>query len=184
MADKPKTVRIHGNEYVTVDERVRLVVERDGGYDMVAVRQYELAGRAFYEVTVRVAGHIYTGTSEIRFDGRGIDATSPMENAETSAVGRALGFANVGNVGSIASANEVQRAVEGEQAATNGVAHPPATSVREVRIDALMPILETKLGRQGGTRWLGEQIRAVGRERIEQLSEQEFASLLAAAKGA
>jgi hypothetical protein len=113
--ENTRTIRIHGQDYVPVDERVRVAHADYGGYDVLAARQYELGGRYFFEVTLRVGEHQYVGTAEIKFDGSGVDRTNPLENAETSAVGRALGFANIGNVGSIASADEVVRA-KNEQA--------------------------------------------------------------------
>lgn len=48
-----------------------------------------------------------TSTVPVNVGGSGIDATNPYENAETSAVGRALTFLGMGQTGDIASYEEV-----------------------------------------------------------------------------
>jgi hypothetical protein len=51
-----------------------------------------------------------------------IDKTAPFENAETSAVGRALGFLGYGLITGIASAEEVKQAKEREPSTTSNKA--------------------------------------------------------------
>lgn len=52
-------------------------------------------------------------------NGRGVNATSMLENCETSAIGRALGFAGIGSVEAIASADEVAHAQAQQSAQSN-----------------------------------------------------------------
>ena len=55
-----------------------------------------------------------------------INNTSYIENCETSAVGRALGFIGLGSEKSIASAEEVKHAIETQTAMENGTIATPA----------------------------------------------------------
>lgn len=76
-----------------------------------------------------------TEYSEIRFGGAGVDATSPVENGSTSALGRALGAFGYGLFGAgLASADEVIAAIA--QDASPPIANPvetiPLSSEKEV----------------------------------------------------
>lgn len=112
-----KTVKISGQDYVTVAERSRVAHEigndLDIGYCIVDERWFEMAGRWFVTVTIRVNDQPFQGTAEVKFNAtKGADKDAPAECAETSAVGRALGFAGIGALDSIASADEVMRSTE------------------------------------------------------------------------
>ena len=54
---------------------------------------------------------VFTGHSQAAVGGQGVNLTAALENAETSAVGRALAFLGIGVVESIASADEVYKAI-------------------------------------------------------------------------
>lgn len=107
------SVKIHGKEYVTVAERVTEAHDA-GGYAMLASGVYPLGdtGRIFYRVEIRVGDRRYIGCAEVKLNAKPgtPDGDSPLECAETSALGRALGFAGFGSVESIASADEIRRA--------------------------------------------------------------------------
>jgi len=127
-------VQIHGKTYVTVAERVQAAHAAD-----VASITTELLGAGDgerYIVRAHVAlkdGREFTGHAEEIRGSAGIAGKSPLEVAETSAVGRALGFAGFGSMESIASAGEVQRATPqdapgrppaGKTSKNAAVAHP------------------------------------------------------------
>lgn len=105
------TVRLNGKEYVTVSERVEAALSAETSYQMVSAETFSLMERWFYRVTLLVGERQYIGTAEIKFNASAssADGKNPIECAETSAVGRALGFAGFGVVDGIASADEMAR---------------------------------------------------------------------------
>lgn len=103
-------VKIHGKEYMTVARRLEVAMEDK------ALEGVETEVLSFDPVVVRakvtIRGKVYTGISAVSLDtSRMIDRQSPYEVAETSAVGRALGFAGFGLLESVASADEMVRAI-------------------------------------------------------------------------
>lgn len=107
------TVNIRGTEYPKVATRVQ--VAHNGalgsGFSMVGNEIVSIKDRHFIKITILVADHQFSGTAEIHFGltDKSADATSPLETAETSALGRALAFAGF-IVDTIASADEMERA--------------------------------------------------------------------------
>lgn len=102
-------VQIHGKEYMTVAKRVELA------HDDKALESIETEVLSHDPVVVRakviVRGQVFTGISSVSLDSpRIIEKQNPYEVAETSAVGRALGFAGYGLIESVASADELIRA--------------------------------------------------------------------------
>jgi hypothetical protein len=55
-----------------------------------------------------------------------VNKTSALENAETSAVGRACAFAGIGVIDSIASADEVHKAINRSERTTQKVVDTPS----------------------------------------------------------
>jgi len=104
------SIKLHGKEYIEVKDRVA-EAHAEESFSMLKEESFELGGRAYVQVTIEVKGHMYIGTAEIKFNAnpKTPDGMSPYECGETSALGRALGFAGYGAVESIASADEVVR---------------------------------------------------------------------------
>lgn len=121
-----KTIDIHGKQYLPVSERVRMA--HDSGklvsistevlqHNPIVIKAYvELREPVAGRTTTLALGPIYstktfTGISSVASNStKLIEKMSPYEVAETSAVGRALGFAGFGIEGGIASADEIAKA--------------------------------------------------------------------------
>ena len=104
-------VNIHGKEYVTVAKRVELA----RGEDALESVETEVLNHnpVVIKAKVIIKGKVFTGISSVNLDSpRQIEKQNPYEVAETSAVGRAMGFAGYGVIESIASADEMTRARE------------------------------------------------------------------------
>lgn len=104
-----KTINIKGREYVPVVERVK-------EFHKLFTKGYittEIVPTTGDRVVVRAEvalgdGRTFTGHSQALY-GKGMMGDVALEIAETSAVGRALGFANIGLIDGIASADEMRK---------------------------------------------------------------------------
>lgn len=118
-------INIHGKEYVLVNERLEefLAENPKATIETVIAKQDSIMDTATgdpcnqYIVHAKIIPNplqepevYYTGYAEERDNNGFINKTSALENAETSAIGRALAFAGYGSAQSIASADEVIRA--------------------------------------------------------------------------
>lgn len=109
-------VNIHGREYQTVALRVKNFRESHKDYRLTTEIHHRDAECVVMKATISdSAGNVIaTGhAEEYRNDGQ-INATSALENAETSAIGRALAAFGMGGT-EFASADEVARAVSGQK---------------------------------------------------------------------
>lgn len=99
------SVNIHGKEYITVAERLA-----EAKNDIKSIFTEVLyQSPVVIKATVVTLNGSFTGISAAN-DSKAIEKQSPYEVAETSAVGRALGFAGYGIVEGIASADEIKKA--------------------------------------------------------------------------
>ena len=110
------TINIRGKEYETVAHRVwrfRQKYTIDDGWAIICFVRVNTPEKCqvdcqILDPSLRV---VATGTAEeVREKGRGINATSALENCETSAIGRVLAACGYAGI-SYASADEVQSAV-------------------------------------------------------------------------
>lgn len=107
------TVPIKGKEYAQVTERVKAFrAICPGGRittDIISLEDGVVTMKA--EVRDENGDLIATGLAQEKETSNFINKTSFIENCETSAVGRALGFAGIGVDGTMASAEELANAV-------------------------------------------------------------------------
>ena len=122
-------IKIHGKDYMTVAGRLELA-KKDIEKIETQVLQFDPV--VVIKASVWVGNKLFTGISSAN-PAKSIEASNPYEVAETSAVGRALGFAGYGVIEGIASADEMVKAttppVSYEREATEQEELPEDTKV-------------------------------------------------------
>ena len=148
---KDKAIDIKGKDYVLVSDRVlyfnetypngiietRLISQPSD--DIIVIQaivtpDVEKPARRFVDYAQEVIGSTF------------INKTSAMENASTSAVGRALGFMGIGVLESIASADEVHKA--------NNRTEGSKKFATEKQMEWMLSVAEKKSGDQDAYEWL------------------------------
>lgn len=110
-----QAVDIKGKQYVLVKDRVMAFHELNPNGSIVtelvsSPESKMVMVRAVITPDVGTPERVFTGFSQaIWGDGR-INSSAALENAETSAVGRALAFLGIGVIDSIASVDEINKA--------------------------------------------------------------------------
>lgn len=112
-----KTIAIKGKDYVQVNDRVQFFRETYKDWSLqtqiIEVSSEECVVKAWVmddKDRVVSVGHAHEEKQSSY-----INKTSYIENCETSAIGRCLGFLNIGIDSSIASAEEVVQAVNAQE---------------------------------------------------------------------
>src|SRR5574343_340171 len=109
-----KTINIKGKEYVPVNERIKALHEslpEDTAYSIETELITACLPAVVFKATVTIGNKVFVGHSGAN-TAKAIEKQSPYEVAETSAVGRALGFAGYGIEEGIASADEITKSEE------------------------------------------------------------------------
>lgn len=112
-----KTINIKGKDYIPVVERVKELHKLYPGSQITT----EIINNSDSRVIIKASVHVntsknpnqgmyttYNGHSQAEW-GKGMMGNVALEVAETSAVGRALGFAGIGIDTGIASADEIRK---------------------------------------------------------------------------
>lgn len=115
VTKKLPTVLIKGKEYVQVKDRVLAFNEKyPNGRITTEIISHE-NGLWIIKATVmpdiKIQERYFTGFSQAKENDSLINKTSALENAETSAVGRALAMMGIGVIENIGSADEVKKAI-------------------------------------------------------------------------
>ena len=135
MAYQLKTTNIKGKEYVQVNERITALrkLPEYKGYsietEMVAIDSEMCVMKA----TIRDSSGAVAATGFAQEDRSAsmINKTSYVENCETSAVGRALGFLGIGVESSIATAEEVSLAIAKQELPAKATAKAAAPDLEK-----------------------------------------------------
>lgn len=111
-----KAVNIQGKKYVLVADRIIYFNEHYPNGDIkTELVTHPTSERIVVKATVTPdvnrSERFFTGYSQAIIGQGPINRTAALENAETSAVGRALAMMGVGVIESVASADEVQKAI-------------------------------------------------------------------------
>lgn len=112
---KEKAVKIQGKSYVLVSDRVLFFSEAfpNGSIETTLLSRPEdqmIVVKATVIPDCANPSRLFTGHAQEVIGEGYINKTSALENAETSAVGRALGMLGIGVIESIASADEIVKA--------------------------------------------------------------------------
>lgn len=138
--DQINTVPIKGKEYAQVTERVKAFRSIcPGGQITTDIISLENGVVTMKAVVVDEDGKtIATGLAQEKETGSFINKTSFIENCETSAVGRALGFAGIGVDGSMASAEELANAIINQNEKPNNQDQSSGYPKREVMMKVIL----------------------------------------------
>lgn len=123
-----QTINIKGKEYIPVSERIK---EFNRLYENGSITTEILSSLGDSRVVIKAIVipdvsvemvRTFTGYSQAAWGEGMVNQSSALENAETSAVGRALGMMGIGVVDSVASADEMHKsdASQNRQSRPNG----------------------------------------------------------------
>lgn len=108
-----KAIDFKGKKYVLVSDRVIYFNENyPYGSIMTEMVSKQEDGMVIIKATIKPSegqNRTFTGYSQATWGEGYINKTSALENAETSAVGRALAFMGIGVIESIASIDEINK---------------------------------------------------------------------------
>ena len=147
MNKKLPTINFKGKEYVTVVERVKYFNETfPKGFIKNELISAPEADRVIVKSTIYTEGRVFSAHSQAKWSDTSsfVNKMSALENAETSAVGRALALMGIGVTDSIASMDEINKANQTLQKISSGQNFTADEFEEAVEVDAPMAFEATK----------------------------------------
>ena len=158
--DAINKIPVKGKEYAQVNDRVKafrqLCPEGSIETDIIAMENGVVTMKAI--VKDENGNILGTGLAQEKESSSYINKTSFIENCETSAVGRALGFAGIGVDGSMASAEEIANAILNQESDNSRKTQKkeskkqeePSKEVKEMLTDEAIANVDKNLIPNGG----------------------------------
>ncbi len=120
MTNSLPTISIKGKDYVMVKDRILAFNDNFTNGSIVTeivspLDAKTIVVKATVTPDVKNPSRLFVDYSQAVVGGAGVNMTSALENASTSAVGRALAYMGIGVIESIASADEVNKAITAEK---------------------------------------------------------------------
>ena len=182
-----KTMKIKGKEYVTVPERVKAFRELcPQGCISTEIVRLDAEVVVMRATVADDQGNILaTGLAFERQDSSYINKTSYIENCETSAVGRALGWVALGVDSSMASAEEMVNALKQQEKIMAAEDLPPEDAPPFMQTVNRTPFVRGLCDRLGiSSQQFGAFKRAAVEngiapdKRVNEMTEAEFSALV------
>lgn len=143
-------VNIHGKDYVTVAGRLEMAHEKCKTIDIITEVLVHTPN-VVVKATVKTEKGLFTAISAAN-PAKAIEKQSPYEVAETSAVGRALGFAGFGLASGVATGDEIAKVLHEKAVETVGQEmedHQNESNISIVASKAQVAKIQIELKRTG-----------------------------------
>lgn len=131
-------VNIKGKSYSTVAERINKLNQAVDNYSLTSEIVDISEKHVIIKATLKVNDNLFTGHAYEEKGSSFINETSHIENAETSAYGRALGAAAISGSDEFCSADELTNALN-NQSSANTSKTPPKTPQVEQKAQSSTP---------------------------------------------
>ena len=142
-----KAIKIKGKDYILVSDRILAFNEMYEKADIKTDYEYVSELEMFIvKATITTDKGTFTGLSQAVIGAGYINKTSALENAETSAVGRALGMMGIGVLDSVASIDEINKASNNEIKPVNYIGLLKTKLKGAKTLEEALKILEIKTG--------------------------------------
>lgn len=132
-----KRTSIKGRDYIEVNQRILAFWELYPNGRILTEKLADDGKRCDFKAAVYDGENLLATGHAFEFQGAGlVNKTSYVENAETSAIGRALGVLGIGITESIASADEVQSAIAHQEKGEEPDPNPELHEAQQRLLDA------------------------------------------------